>query len=140
MTILEAVKTYLLTYPSLETGALLLVNHLGPDPVGYTIVPLPGEKVLEWYVDGGSSRAYYFAFQSVESTADELERLENCGFFEDLSTWFETQSNAGTLPSLGSGKTATWIEATGFGYLFEQGQSETGIYQIQCRLTYEQQP
>jgi hypothetical protein len=38
------------------------------------------------------------------------------------------------------GKTATAIEATGWAYLYEQGQSDTGVYQIQCRLTYEQEP
>ena len=140
MTILSSVKTYLATYSVLKTGAPLWVDFLGSKPTEYAIVPLAGTKVVETYLDGGSLREFPFAFQSMESTADELERLENSGFFEAFSDWLEFQTAAGTFPSLGSGKTPSEIKALGWAYLYEQGQSETGIYQIQCKLIYEQQP
>jgi hypothetical protein len=85
-------------------------------------------------------REYPFAFQSAEYTADELERLETSGFFEAFADWLESQTNAGVLPTLGAKQTALEIEATSWAYLFEQGNSETGIYQIQARLIYEQEP
>lgn len=140
MTIINALRTYLAAYSGLETGAPLWVDFLGPDPTQYAIIPIPGDKIIEQYLDGGSLREYPFAIQSMESTADDLERLENNGFFEALSDWFESQANAGSLPTLGAKQTATSIEATGWGYLYEQGQSDTGIYQVQCKLVYEQQP
>ena len=84
-TIISALKAYLLTYPELTDGASLNVDFVGPDMKGYNIAPLPGEKVLESYIDGGSMRAYPFSFQSVESTADELARMEANGFYEDFS-------------------------------------------------------
>lgn len=140
MTIINALRTYLAAYSGLETGAPLWVDFLGPDPTQYAIIPIPGDKIIEQYLDGGSLREYPFAIQSMESTADDLERLENNGFFEALSDWFESQANAGSLPTLGAKQTATSIEATGWGYLHEQGQSDTGIYQVQCKLVYEQQP
>lgn len=140
MSLLSAVRTYLAGYTGLKDGAPLWVNHLGPSPTEYAIVPLPGPKVVEIYLNGGSVREFPFAFQSMESTADDLERLESAGFFESLADWFESQTAAGTLPTLATKKTATAIEAMGWAYLFEQGQSETGIYQVQCKLTYDQAP
>lgn len=139
-TIISALRTYLLTYSALKTGAPLWVDYLGPTPTQYAIVPLAGPIILEAYIDGGSSRAFPFAFQSMESTADDLVRLENNGFYEAFQAWLASQTLAGSLPTLDTGMTPTAIEATGWSYLFEEGESDTGIYQIQCRLLYDQQP
>jgi hypothetical protein len=138
MTVIAAVKTYIATYSLLKTGAPLWVNHLGPDPTQYAIIPLPGSKIVEWYISGSSKRSFSFAFQSMESTADELERLENLGFYELFADWLESQTIAGVFPTLASGKTPDSIEALGWAFLYEQGQSDTGIYQIQCKLMYDQ--
>ncbi|MBV5322617.1 MAG: hypothetical protein JZU60_02130 [Ilumatobacteraceae bacterium] len=140
MSIISSVKTYLATYTGLATGAPLWVDHLGSTPTEYAVVPLAGSRIAERYIDGGSSREFPFAFQSMESTADELERLENSGFYEAFADWLESQSLVGTLPTLGAKQTATDIQALGWAYIYEQGQSSTGVYQIQCKLTYEQLP
>ena len=138
MSVIDDLRTYLANCPSLETGALLLVEQLGALPVQYAIVPMPGARIVETYLDGSTLREFPFAFQTAQSTADDLERIENIAFFEIFADWLETQTAAGTLPTLDTGKTATAIEALNWGYLYEQGQSETGIYQITCKLTYEQ--
>lgn len=138
MSIIAALQTYLKTFTGLDSGAPVWVNYLGAEPVQYSIAPLPGNKIVESYVNGGSLREYPFAFRSAESTADDLERLGTSGFYEAFSDWLESQTEAGVLPALGSGQTAEKIEALGWGYLFEQGVSETGIYQVQCRLRYTQ--
>ncbi len=138
MSVINALRSYLATYSGLKTGAPLWVDYLGSDPTQYAVVPLAGSKVLEEYINGSSLREFPFAFQSMESTADDLERLENSGFYETFSDWLETQTEAGTFPTLSTGQTPELIEATGWGYLFEQGESETGIYQVNCRLVYKQ--
>ncbi len=140
MSIISALKTYIKTYTGLKTGAPVWVDYIGPNPTEYAIIPLPGSKIIEQYITGGSMREYPFAFQSAEYTADELERLETGGFFEAFADWLESQTLAGVLPTLGAKQTALEIEATSWAYLFEQGNSETGIYQVQCRLIYEQEP
>jgi hypothetical protein len=139
-TMVEALQAFMLTYPNWAASAPLYVDYLGAEPTQYTIVPLPGDKVLEEYIDGGSSRTYPFALQANFSTADEAERIQNSGFFETLSDWFETETLAGRLPTLPSGRTAEKIEAGNLGFLYQQGESETGVYQIQCKITYIQQP
>lgn len=138
MSIIEAVQTYLRSYSALKEDAPIWVDHLGNTPTEYAVVPLPGSGVVEEYVSGKSLRQFQFAFQSMESTADDLTRLSNSGFFEALSEWFDSQTKAGTLPELESGKTPTEIKALGWGFLYQQGQSETGVYLIQCGLEYIQ--
>lgn len=138
MSIISSLRAFIATCPSLSSGALLLVDHLGEIPVQYAIIPQAGQKIVESYINGGSLREFPFLFRSMESTAADLERIENAGFYETFADWLETQTEAETLPTLGTGKTATKIEATTWGYLYEEGQSETGIYQISCRLEYEQ--
>ncbi len=139
MTLISAIKTYLATYTGLASGAPIWVDYLGTTPTEYSVAPLAGSKIIEEYIDGSSLREYPFAFRSVESTADDLERLESNGFYEAFADWLESQTKAGVLPSLETGKTPELIEALGWGYLFEQGNSETGIYQVQCRLVYKQE-
>jgi hypothetical protein len=136
MSILSALRTYLMTYDGLKPGAVL-VDALGSRPTEYAIIPSPGARVVEQYINGGSLREFPFLIQSAESTADELARMENSGFYEGLADWFEAQTEAGNLPILGAGKTAEEIEAVNWAFLYEQGESGTGIYQIQCRLRYE---
>lgn len=136
--IIEPIKTFIATYSGLTAGAALTVDRLGDTPTEYAIVPQPGSKIIATYIDNSSEREYPFAFQATLSTADEQIRITNSGFFEDFAAWLESQSEAGTLPTLETGKTATKIEAVGWGFIYEQGQSETAIYQITCKLTYDQ--
>lgn len=138
MSIIESIRNYMINYSGLTTNAPVWVNFLGNDPTQYSIVPLAGSRIIEKYLDGGSLREFPFAFQSMESTADNLERLESIGFYEAFSDWLDSQTEAGTLPTLASGKTPTLIEALGCGYLYQEGESSTGIYSIQCRLEYIQ--
>lgn len=138
MTILDSVRTFIMGYAGLESGAPLWVDFLGNTVNQYSIDTLPGERTLEWYIDDSSLRVFPFAFQSMRSTADELERLANNNFFELFADWLESQWRAGTMPTLETGKQSYKIEATGWGSLQNQGESETGIYQIQCRLIYKQ--
>lgn len=136
MSIISALRTYIATYSGLTTGAPLWVDYLGQVPTEYSVTPLAGGRIVEQHIDGGSVREFPFAFSSTESTADNLERLETIGFYEAFADWLESQTLAGTLPTL-TGKTALSIEATGWAYLYQQGDSNTAMYQIQCKLIYE---
>jgi hypothetical protein len=137
-TIIQSIKDYLATYSELESGAPVWVDYLRPTPGDYAIIPLPGGRKLEEYLDGSSLREFPFAFQKSVSTANELERLATTGFFEEFAEWLDDQTNSSTYPTLQAGKTPEKIEAVNWGSLFEQGESDTGIYQIQCRLEYFQ--
>lgn len=136
--IIEGVRAYLRNYSELSTDAPVWVQYLGNDPIEYAILPLTGSRVVEEYINGTRIMSYPFAFQSMESTADDLARLESAGFYEAFADWLDSQTDAGSLPELPTGKTAEEILALGWGYLYEEGDSQTGIYQIQCELLYKQ--
>ena len=138
MSILSAVKAFIATYPNLASGAPLTSDMAGASPTWYSISPVSGNPVIETDILGNKRKQFPFAFRSMEYTADELERLDNIAFFETFADWLDTQTETGTLPTLPSGKTADAIEAVDWGYLYEYGQSETGVYQINCRLIYWQ--
>jgi len=141
MSIIESLRTYIVDYNSnLTTGAPVWVNYLGSVPIEYSIVPMPGDKIVETNILGISTREFPFAFQSAESTADNLGRLETIGFYEAFAAWLEQQTLDGVLPTLDDGKTAISLEANGWGFLYERGESDTAIYQILAKLVYEQVP
>ncbi len=140
MSILSAVRTYIAGYSQLKSGAPLWVDYLGPKPTEYSIMSVPGNKVIERWLNGGSLREFPFALQVTVSTADDAERLNSAEFFEAFSDWLDAQTEAGAFPTLGAKQEAIRIEAVGWGYLLEQGSSGTGIYQITCKLTYAQEP
>lgn len=138
MSMIESVRDYLLTYSGMA-DALIHVDALGSKPTEYAVIPVPGARIIERYLDGKTKREYPFLIQSVFSTADEAERIENSGFYETLADWLETQNEADNLPTLDAGKTAESIEAVSWGFVYEQGGSATGIYQITIKLVYEQE-
>jgi hypothetical protein len=136
--LIDSLRTYLITYSGLADNAPMLTDVLGKTPTQYAIVPLPGEHVIATYINDATLRAFPFALQSMESVADETSRLANYEFYEAFAAWIEQQNKIGTLPTLGTSKTSESIEVLGQPILFEFGESGTGIYQIQCRLVYEQ--
>ena len=138
MSVLSSIKEYIQTYAELKENAPVWVDNLGVAPTEYGIISLPGARVSETYLNGATEQEYPFALQSMEATADELERLENNGFFEAFMDWIAEQDAAGTYPDMDEGKTPTKIETLGWGFLYQEGESQTGIYQIQCLLSYEQ--
>lgn len=140
MTIISAVQDYIKDYTFLDADAPVWVNYLGATPIEYAVVPLPGERVISEDIVGNTTREFPFAFQMMGSTADDLARIDNIGFYEAFAAWLEQQTFDGVLPTLGTGQTALSILANNWGYLFEQGQSDSGIYQITAKLTYEQVP
>lgn len=138
MSIISALRTYIKSYSELANDAPVWIDYLGPRPVEYSIDPLEGDKILVTYINGDSMRSYPFAFRSMQSTISQLEKLETHGFYEEFADWLEEQTYSGVLPVLGTGKVAESLEAVGWSYLFREGESNTGIYQIQCRMIYEQ--
>jgi hypothetical protein len=135
MTVIQALQTFLKTF-SAFTNKNVFVNKLDNQPIEYSIVPLPGAQIVEESITGKRTLAYPFALQTTRYTADDVDRVANSGFFEEFAAWLRGKTNADQMPNLGTGLKAESIEATDRGSLFEQGESETGIYQITCMLIY----
>ena len=135
---IEAIRTYLRTCPLLEDEKIN-VDFLGEKAGSYTVDIVPSKETVTKYVDGSSRRQLEFVIASRADWGEEFrQNVENIDFFEQLSAWLETQSNAGSLPVLDAGKTAQKVEALTGGYALE-AETNTARYQIQCRLIYYQE-
>ncbi len=144
---LLAVKTYILTYPGLVTGSLLVSDHQGTSPVAYSIIPLPGPPWNAKYLDGASGeRTFPFSFQTIVRTDAEVDRIANNGFFAAFADWLDAQTILRNFPVLNDDppttgapvKNATKIYATSLPFLVQQGDSGIGLYQAQYALDYNQ--
>lgn len=135
--VIESIRDYICDCPLLKDGKIG-VDWLGDEPVEYVIEPVPAEPVVKRYADGGALKQCLFVFASRESYgADVLDNLGNCGFYESFAAWLEEKNNAGEYPALEGNKLATSIAATTCGYLFD-ATANTGRYQIQCNLQYQE--
>lgn len=134
--IIDSIRDYMLNCPVLDAYAKLNVDFLGTQPTEYTIDSQPTTSIVKQYVDGSAIKQFVFAFGSREYYGpDVLQNIENSGFYEELSEWFDEQSKIGNLPTLKDGKKAIKIEALTTGYLFDATE-DNARYQIQARLIY----
>ena len=141
MTIVESVKNYILTCPLLGDLGRLNIDFLPEDPDTYSIEEIPAQAIMKTYIDGSTERQFVFVFASRFLYSEEVRNnIENSGFYEQFAEWLEQQTEAGNLPELSAGKTATKIEAMSSGYLYDiSGDFSNARYQIQCRLIYDKE-
>jgi hypothetical protein len=134
--ITQGIREFLETYSPLAGG--VYVEFVGEQPTEYAVVMLPElEKIQEYIVHGGIY-GRHFLLNMRAATNEDADRLINNGFYEDFAEWLETQSEAGTLPSLPTGYTALSIEALSNGFIMESSDVlSTAVYSINCRLVYE---
>ena len=139
--IIESVKKYIESCPLLEGFKSLCVDYLPEKTDTYSIEGIPAQTVIRSYVDGSTERQFVFVFAARLFYSEEIRNnIENSGFYEAFADWLEEQSEAGNLPELPSGKTASKIEAMSSGYLFDiAGDLSNARYQIQCRLIYDEE-
>jgi hypothetical protein len=137
MTVLESIRTYILTIPFLKDGKIG-IDYLGVEAGDYSINDVPTEIVIKKYLDGSSLRAKAFTFTSKEMYSVEyLNNLSNSGFYEDFANWLEEQTYLGNLPTMATGLQAESIQALSNGYLFDVDTTgDKAQYQIQCQLVY----
>ena len=105
----------------------------------FSLEETPSTTVVNTDIDGTEHRQFNFVFAARFPYSDELKNnIDNCGFYEQFENWLSDCSEAGMLPNLEDGLTATDIRATSHGYLYDMASDfRTARYQIQCRLLYD---
>jgi hypothetical protein len=137
MTITESIREYILGFPELKDGCLL-VDFMGNEPIEYTIEPIPCEPVLQKYTDGSCMKQFLFLFASREYFSEDIAvNLGNLEFYEKFEDWIEEQNDNGILPDLGENRDPASIEVTSRGYAFS-ADTNTARYQVQLKLTFEE--
>ncbi|WP_295219764.1 chloramphenicol resistance protein [Ruminococcus sp.] len=138
MAIIQAIRDYIAACPLLKDGAILGVDRLDADAIGYTVDTTPCEPIVQKYTDGSDKRQFLFVFASHEKYGEKvLENIANSGFYDDFADWVERNNWQGIFPDLGDYRTPYLIEITSSGYAYDTGD-DTARYQIQLRLLYYQ--
>lgn len=137
MSIIQAVRDYISACPFLERftdGEY--VDFTGSDAGNYGIMPT-GEVEENRDFAGNVLNQYNFVLYARNFTTENADRVENSGFVEDFSHWIQDNNFQGVFPILPEGMIPESITCSN-GSLFEFDENQnTGIYQIQCQLTYE---
>lgn len=136
MSIIKALREWLAECPELQMLSKDgYIDFTKDDKENYGISP-GGETTVRRYIDGSSIQQYSFSIFARRYTAEDIGRLENAEFLENLSQWMDNKAFAGELPNLGEG-TETQAVTSNFSSLFEADTSrKTGLYQIPCELIY----
>ena len=111
----------------------ILVDFLGKEATSYSIEPIPTDKVLRQYTDGGGLYQLVFQFGSKEFYDESLnQNIENLNFYERLQNEIEENNNKGILPEIDGIQS---IECLNNGTI-QDIQNGTAKYGIQMRITY----
>ncbi|MGN1403369.1 MAG: chloramphenicol resistance protein [Ruminococcus sp.] len=138
MAMIQAIRDYIATCPLLKDGAILKVDQLDADAIGYTVDTTPCEPIVQKYTDGSDKRQFLFVFASREKYGKKvLENIANSDFYDKFADWVEHNNWMGIFPELGEYRTPYRIEITSSGYAYDTGD-DTARYQIQLRLLYYQ--
>ena len=135
--IIECLRDYIMTFPELKDGALL-VDCLGSEPVVYTVETVPCDPVYKRYTDGGCMKQFLFLFASREYYGEDVIRnIANLGFYEHFADWIYNNNHNDIMPDL-DGREPVSLEVLTGGYAFD-ADSGSARYQIQLRLIYEEE-
>ena len=137
MTIIESIRKYLSNCPLL-TGGKLNVDFLPPEATTYSVDVTPVSPIVKSYLGGSSVRQFAFVLATRTYYGSDIrQQIDNLGFFEEFSSWIETQNHNRNWPYLGDEKKVQKLEVTTSGYVFAP-ETDTARYQIQCKLIYFQ--
>lgn len=136
--IIEAVKEFISTCPYLKSFVPVNTNFTDNEAYSYGISSSGEPSPLATYFDGSEERQHNFALYTRQFTSADVERMESIGFLEDFSRWLDEKTNRGELPDLGESREPISMQAYN-GALFDISEDgESGLYQIQFNLIYEQ--
>ena len=76
-------------------------DQLETDAEGYGIFPA-GSAIIEQDMRGAATWQYNFIIAATRMTADDIMRLDNCNFTEELQDWVQQQNRKG-VPLSGDG-------------------------------------
>ncbi len=137
--IIKIVRDFIKTCPHLpEYYKGIGVNYLSDQTDTYVIESVPAEEIIDGYTDGSTTRQFVFLFASKEPYGEDvLSNIDNLGFYEKFSRWFEEKTMFRQLPELGEGRVAEKLTAESVPYVFSE-KNNKARYQVQCRLVYYQ--
>ena len=135
----DNIRKWLKTCPAVKKANRFGVDYLGANPTEYSIFispsPLAFKTDILGNVNFNDKQDLNFIIASREAYgADVLQNLANLGFFDEVIAWLYAQNKTKNFPTIREGNVVSIMPSL-TQYLFEAG-TDSGRYQIQCKLTY----
>ncbi len=112
-------------------------DQLETDAEGYGIFPA-GSAIIEQDMRGAATWQYNFIIAATRMTSDDIMRLDNCNFTEELQDWVQQQNRKG-VPLSGNGLSFVSISASNGAFTDWDENFQYGVYKIQGTLIYEKE-
>lgn len=137
MTVAQALKQWLYSFSGIEIDERIDTEILEANPVAYAMAKEPTTEI-ESFIDGSQLRTEYYMFNVRQSIQEEVKRITNDEFMENLETWIDEQNFEGNLPDLGEKKHTESVSVSSSFYLFENNE-ENGVYTITIAIKYRKE-
>lgn len=133
----EGLYEYLKRCPEL-TGQRFNFDYVGASPIEWGLNIPTNDPLLSKSINGDTKNKLDFYLMANQAFGEDvLNNIDNLEIFQRIKEWFVEQNNAKVYPDLGAGKKVTGVYALTEGY-GEKTTANTGLYQIQCRVEYDQ--
>ena len=101
----------------------------------YSLDKIPTDSVVEKWVTGVEIHRDVFSLRSRKSySQDEINNLENIGFFEDFESVIKSNNKEGVLPDINGIQN---IECLNCGTMIASDDGNSATFDIQIQITYK---
>ena len=111
-------------------------NMLSKNVNNYSLDKIPTERTVEKWINGCEIHRDVYSFRSrKEYSTNEINNLQNIGFFENFESLIKSNNKKGVLPSI---KGIQSIECLNCGTMLS-AETNTAIFDIQIQITYREE-
>ncbi|MBO7526502.1 MAG: hypothetical protein J6T74_01240 [Clostridia bacterium] len=101
----------------------------------YSLDKIPTDSIIEKWVTGVEIHRDVFSLRSRKSySQDEINNLENIGFFEDFENKIKSNNREGVLPDINGIQS---IECLNCGTMVASNDGNSATFDIQIQITYK---
>lgn len=138
MSLIEYIVKLMASCPHISLASEeMQIDGVDETAPNYSIDNEPVNTIVKRYLNGDAIRQFTFALTSRKSTFTNEEKAKNTGLFEDVTNWMERQTRLRKLPGIDAQRRPIKLEALDSGYPLEMAEdNNSGLYAMQCRLTY----
>ena len=120
----------------------LLFSYLAEQDGAAAIVPIQGDAVVKWHIDGSSVREYSFALQLLRRISDSTDNTNTGNVFilRQWVDWIMEQERIGSYPDFGARCSDYSLEVlSNMPMLAQKFDNDMGMYQFFARLNYREE-
>ena len=111
-------------------------NMLSKNVNNYSLDKIPTDSTIERWITGLEIHRDVYSFRSrKEYSTNEINNLQNIGFFEEFESIIKSNNKKGVLPDI---KGIESIECLNCGTMLS-AETNTAIFDIQIQITYREE-